>query len=162
MTDQPQPAPGELSIRPATREDLPAILALLAEDTFPADRETDPADPRYAAAFDAIAADPHQLLVAAERDGQVIGTLQLSFIPGLSFRGAWRGQIEAVRIASGQRGRRYGEQLIAWAVERCRERDCFLVQLTSSNERTDAHRFYERLGWAKSHAGFKLKLKDPH
>ena len=160
MTDQ-RTAPAALTIRPATREDLPAILAMLAEDTLPADRETAPDDPRYAAAFDAIEADPNQLLIAAELDGQVVGTLQLSFIPGLSFRGAWRGQIEAVRIASHLRGRRYGEQLIAWAVDRCRARDCFLVQLTSSNPRTDAHRFYERLGWAKSHTGFKLKLKDP-
>lgn len=160
MTDDRQPVEGALTIRPATPEDLHAILAMLAEDTIPANRETDPADPRYRAAFDAIAADPNQLLVAAELDGYVIGTLQLTFIPGLSFRGAWRGQIEAVRIASAQRGRRFGEQLIAWAVERCRERDCFLVQLTSSSSRTDAHRFYERLGWAKSHTGFKLKLKE--
>jgi GNAT superfamily N-acetyltransferase len=134
---------------------------MLAEDTIPAGRETDPADPRYRAAFDAIAADPNQLLVAAELGGRVVGTLQLSFLPGLSFRGAWRGQIEAVRIASDVRGRRYGEELIAWAVERCRDRDCFLVQLTSSNARTDAHRFYERLGWTKSHTGFKLKLREP-
>ena len=150
-----------LTIRAATPDDLPAILALLAEDTIPAGREADPGDPRYRAAFDAIAADPNQLLVAAEVDGRVVGTLQLSFLLGLSFRGAWRGQIEAVRIASELRGRRYGEQLIAWAVERCRERDCFLVQLTSSNARTDAHRFYERLGWTKSHVGFKLKLREP-
>ncbi|UYY59403.1 GNAT family N-acetyltransferase [Sphingomonas sp. S2-65] len=159
MTD-PLPAAGPLTIRAATAEDLPAILALLAQDTIPDDRETDPADPRYRAAFDTIDSDPNQLLVAAELDGRVIGTLQLSFLPGLSFRGAWRGQIEAVRIAGDQRGRRYGEQLIAWAVERCRERDCFLVQLTSSNPRIDAHRFYERLGWAKSHTGFKLKLRE--
>lgn len=150
-----------LVIREAKAEDLPAILAMLAEDTIPADRETDPADPRYRTAFDAIAADPNQLLVAAEVDGRVVGTLQLSFLPGLSFRGAWRGQIEAVRIASDARGQGYGEQLIAWAVERCRERDCLLVQLTSSNSRTDAHRFYERLGWAKSHVGFKRKLREP-
>jgi GNAT superfamily N-acetyltransferase len=101
------------------------------------------------------------MLVAAEIDGRVIGTLQLTFIPGLSFRGAWRGLIEAVRIHSDVRGQRLGEQLIDWAVERCRERDCFLVQLTSSNERTDAHRFYKRLGWAQSHTGFKLKLREP-
>jgi len=149
-----------LLIREATPADLPAILAMLAEDTVPADRETDPADPRYAAAFDAIAADPNQLLAAAELHGRVIGTLQLSFLPGLSFRGALRGQIEAVRIASDLRGRRFGEQLIEWAVDRCRERDCFMVQLTSSNERTDAHRFYERLGWMQSHKGFKLKLRE--
>ncbi|MDP5278116.1 GNAT family N-acetyltransferase [Sphingomonas sp. DG1-23] len=151
----------DLILREATSGDLPAILALLAEDTIPADRETDPTDQRYRAAFDAIAADPNQLLVAAELGGRVVGTLQLSFLPGLSFRGAWRGQIEAVRIASDVRGRRYGEELIAWAVERCRDRDCFLVQLTSSNARTDAHRFYERLGWTKSHTGFKLKLREP-
>lgn len=149
-----------LVIREATLADLPAILAMLAEDTIPADRETDPADPRYRAAFDAIAADPNQILAAAELDGRVVGTLQLTFIPGLSFRGAWRGLIEAVRIADGMRGQRLGEQLIDWAVERCRERGCFMAQLTSSNERTDAHRFYERLGWSQSHKGFKLKLME--
>jgi len=149
-----------LIIREATLDDLPAILAMLAEDTIPADRETDPADPRYRAAFDTISADPNQMLVTAEIEGRVIGTLQLSFIPGLSFRGARRGQIEAVRIASDIRGQGLGSKLIDWAVERCRERDCFMVQLTSSNPRTDAHRFYERLGWSQSHQGFKLKLKE--
>ena len=149
-----------LLIREATPADLPAILAMLAEDTIPADRETDPSDPRYHAAFDAIAADPNQILAAAELDGSVVGTLQLSFIPGLSFRGAWRGLIEAVRIADGMRGRGLGEQLIDWAIERCRERGCFMAQLTSSNERTEAHRFYDRLGWSQSHKGFKLKLME--
>ena len=149
-----------LVIREAALTDLPAILAMLAEDTIPADRETDPADPRYRAAFDTIAADPNQMLVTAEIDGRVIGTLQLSFIPGLSFRGAWRGQIEAVRIASDLRGHGLGAKLIDWAVERCRARDCFMVQLTSSNARTDAHRFYKRLGWSQSHTGFKLKLME--
>ena len=150
-----------LTIRPATLDDLPAILAMLAEDTIPADRETDPADPRYRAAFDAIAADPHQLLAAAELDGRIVGTLQLSFLAGLSFRGAWRGQIEAVRIASDLRGQGLGAKLIDWAVDQCRARDCYMVQLTSSNERADAHRFYERLGWSQSHKGFKLKLREP-
>ena len=149
-----------LTIREATLADLPAILAMLREDTIPADRETDPGDPRYRAAFDAIAADPNQILAAAELNGAVIGTLQLTFIPGLSFRGAWRGLIEAVRIADGLRGKGYGEQLIDWAVARCHERGCFMAQLTSSNERTDAHRFYERLGWSQSHKGFKLKLME--
>ena len=132
-----------LHIRPATRADLPAILAMLAEDTIPADRETDPGDPRYAAAFDAIAADVNQRLVAAERDGGVVGTLQFAFIRGVSVRGAWRGLIEAVRIVEGERG-------------------CLTAQLTSSSSRTDAHRFYERLGWAQSHEGFKLKLWETH
>jgi GNAT superfamily N-acetyltransferase len=149
-----------LAFRPASIDDLPAILAMLRDDTIPADRETDPADPRYAAAFDAIAADPNQLLAVAMLGDRVIGTLQLTFIPGLSFRGALRGQIEAVRIAAPYRGLGHGERLIEWAVDQCRARGCFMVQLTSSNERGDAHRFYERLGWAQSHKGFKLKLED--
>lgn len=150
----------DLLIREARLDDLPAILAMLAQDTIPADRETDPADPAYRAAFDAIAASDTEMLVAAEIDGRVVGTLQLSFIPGLSFRGRWRGQIEAVRIAGDLRGRGLGARLIDWAVEQCRARGCYMVQLTSSNSRTDAHRFYERLGWSQSHKGFKLKLEE--
>lgn len=119
-----------------------------------------PLDPGYRAAFDAIHADPNQMLVVAERDGRVIGTLQLSFLPGLSWRGAWRGQIEAVRIASALRGQGLGAALIGWAVAACRARGCRMAQLTSKNDRVDAHRFYERLGWDKSHAGFKLYLAD--
>ncbi|MEG3145112.1 GNAT family N-acetyltransferase [Sphingomonas sp. RT2P30] len=117
-----------------------------------------PLDPGYGAAFDAIHADPYQMLVVAERDGRVIGTLQLSFLPGLSHRGTWRGQIEAVRIASDLRGQGLGAELIAWAVAACRARGCRMAQLTSKSDRLDAHRFYERLGWEKSHAGFKLML----
>lgn len=98
------------------------------------------------------------MLIVAERDGRVIGTLQLSFLPGLSHRGAWRGQIEAVRIASDLRGHGLGGELIGWAVAQCRARGCRMAQLTSKNDRVDAHRFYERLGWDKSHAGFKLVL----
>jgi GNAT superfamily N-acetyltransferase len=97
-------------------------------------------------------------LIVAELDGRVVGCLQLTFIPGLAFRGAWRGLIESVRIASDLRGQRLGEALIAHAVEACRSFGCRMVQLTSSKSRTDAHRFYERLGWARSHEGFKLIL----
>lgn len=150
----------ELILRDATVADLPAILAMLAEDTIPADREADPSDSRYLAAFEAIDADPNQHLVAAELDGRVVGTMQLSFLPGLSFRGSWRGLIEAVRIAADLRGQRLGEQMILWAVEQCRARDCKLVQLTSSATRTDAHRFYARLGFVQSHVGMKLHLRD--
>jgi len=150
----------ELILRDAVRADLPAILAMLAEDTIPPDRETDPGDPCYLAAFEAIEADPNQHLIAAELDGRVVGTMQLSFLPGLSFRGSWRGLIEAVRIASDLRGRKLGERMILWAVEQCRARDCKLVQLTSSATRTDAHRFYARLGFAASHVGMKLHLRD--
>jgi len=119
-----------------------------------------PLDPGYGAAFDAIHADPNQLLIVAERDGRIVGTLQLSFLPGLSFRGAWCGQIEAVRIASDLRGQGLGAELIAWAVAECRARGCKVAQLTSKGDRVAAHRFYERLGWTKSHAGFKLYLAD--
>ncbi len=149
-----------LVLRDATAADLPAILAMLAEDVIPPGREADPSDPRYLAAFEAIDADPNQRLIAAELDGRVVGTMQLSFLPGLSFVGSWRGLIEAVRIAADLRGQRLGEQMILWAVDQCRARDCRLVQLTSSASRTAAHRFYARLGFAASHVGMKLHLRD--
>lgn len=150
----------QLILRDATVADLPAILAMLAEDTIPANREADPSDPRYLAAFKAIDADPNQRLIAAELNGRVVGTMQLSFLPGLSFVGSWRGLIEAVRIAADLRGKKLGEQMILWAVKQCRARDCKLVQLTSSAKRTDAHRFYARLGFVQSHVGMKLHLRD--
>ena len=151
-----------LAIRSATRADLPAIIALLYDDESGRTREDPgvPLDPRYVAAFEAIDADPNQNLVAAELDGAMAGTMQLSFLPGLSFRGAWRGQIEAVRIAGHLRNRGLGEQLILWAIEQCRARDCKMVQLTSKAERTAAHRFYARLGFVQSHVGMKLHLRD--
>ena len=150
-----------VSYRDATEADLPAIVCLLAEDQI-GGRKDDPGpplDPVYAAAFAAIERDPNQRLIVAEIDGAVIGTMQLSFLPGLLNRGAWRGQIEAVRIAADQRGQGLGADMIAWGVEQCRERGCFMAQLTSNNDRVAAHRFYERLGWQKSHAGFKLYLE---
>ncbi|MBN8846204.1 MAG: GNAT family N-acetyltransferase [Sphingomonadales bacterium] len=150
----------DLILRDATEADLPAILAMLAEDTIPPGREADLSDPRYLAAFEAIDADPNQRLIAAELDGRVVGTMQLSFLPGLSFIGSWRGLIEAVRIVGDLRGQKLGERMILWAVEQCRARDCKLVQLTSSAKRTDAHRFYARLGFVQSHVGMKLHLRD--
>ena len=151
-----------LTLRPATRADLPAIVRLLYDDESGRTREDpgEPLDPRYIAAFDAIDADPNQNLIAAELDGAVIGTMQLSFLPGLSFRGSWRGQIEAVRIAGHLRGQGLGEEMIRWAVEQCRARDCKMVQLTSTATRTAAHRFYARLGFVQSHVGMKLHLRD--
>src|SRR3546814_6464230 len=106
---------GEFVLRDATRADLPAILAMLAEETIPPDREADPGDSRYLVAFEAIEADPNQRLIAAELDGRVVGTMQLGFLPGLSFIGSWRGLIEAVRIVSDLRGQRLGERMILWA-----------------------------------------------
>ena len=149
-----------VTFRDATAADLPAIVALLAEDTLGETRE-DPAlplDPGYEAAFAAIQSDPGQRLLVAILDDQVIGTMQLSTIPGIAFKGAWRGQIEAVRIAGDLRGRGLGEQLIEYGVEQFRQGGCKFVQLTSDKSRTSAHRFYERLGWTRSHDGFKLAL----
>ncbi len=150
----------DLILRDATVADLPAILAMLAEETIPPGREAGPDDPRYIAAYEAIEIDPNQRLIAAELNGRVVGTMQLSFLPGLSFKGSWRGLIEAVRIVRDLRGQRLGERMILWAVEQCRARDCKLVQLTSSASRTDAHRFYARLGFVQSHVGMKLHLRD--
>ncbi|MDL5155215.1 GNAT family N-acetyltransferase [Actinomycetospora termitidis] len=113
----------------------------------------------YERAFAAIDADPrHLLVVATDRGGPVVGTLQLSFLPGLARRGAWRGQIEAVHVAASHRGLGLGGWMIRWAVDESRRRGCGLVQLTSAVERRDAHRFYERLGFTASHVGFKLTL----
>jgi len=151
-------------IRPATRDDLPRIVALLADDPLGALRE-DPGPPlpaAYAAAFDAIARDPHtELVVAEDAAGQVIGTLQLTCVPNLTLRGAWRGLVEGVHVDRHARGQRIGEALMHWAIERARGRGCRLVQLTSNLKRADAIRFYERLGFVASHAGLKLMFDEP-
>lgn len=148
----------DVSIRPAEHDDVPAIVGLLADDFLGANRET-PADlGPYYAAFAAIQGDPNQALAVLEHEHAVAGTLQLSFMPGLSHRGAWRCEIEAVRIAAGLRGNGLGELLVQWALEAARARGCRLVQLTSDNTRTDAHRFYQRLGFVQSHQGFKFTL----
>lgn len=146
-----------VEIRRARAEDVPAIVALLADDPLGRGRES-PGDPRYAAAFRAIDADPHQFLAVLVADGTVAGTLQLTFIPGLAHLGGVRGEIEAVRIASSHRGTGLGARMLDWAVEQCRARGCRMVQLTTNTARTDAQRFYERLGFVASHVGYKLAL----
>ncbi|MER5642734.1 GNAT family N-acetyltransferase [Kitasatospora sp. NPDC002227] len=147
-----------LLLRPAERADLPAIVALLADDTLGATRESPDDLTPYEAAFTALAADPNQHLTVATRAGQIVGTLQLTLIPGLSRQGSTRALIEAVRVAATERGTGLGTQLIEWAITRSRELGADLVQLTSDNTRTDAHRFYEHLGFTGSHIGFKLSL----
>jgi GNAT superfamily N-acetyltransferase len=149
------------SFRKACRSDLPAIIDLLVDDMLGQSREvvSDPIDPRYEQAFAAIAADQNQLLaVAVDREDKIVGCLQLSFIPGLSRTGMWRGQIESVRVAASERGTGLGSQFIEWAVERASERGCQLVQLTSDKGRPDAIRFYEKLGFTASHEGLKRSL----
>jgi GNAT superfamily N-acetyltransferase len=152
-----------MRIRAATVHDLPAIVALLVDDPLGKLREDlgTPINPCYLDAFAAIARDPNQLLAVADAGGEVVGCLQLTFIPGLSRLGMWRGQIEAVRIAADRRGGGLGGALLRWAIEQCRERGCGLVQLTTDKRRAEAHRFYAALGFEASHEGMKLYLRDP-
>jgi GNAT superfamily N-acetyltransferase len=150
----------QLVFRRATADDLPHIVNLLGDDSLGGAREilADSVSREYVQAFEAVSQDGNQLLAAAEDEGRVVGTLQLSFIPGLSRGGAWRGQIEAVRVASDRRSEGIGEAFLKWAIATCRERGCKLVQLTTDKRRLDAHRFYDRLGFVDSHVGYKLQL----
>ncbi|MEU9058196.1 GNAT family N-acetyltransferase [Streptomyces sp. NPDC048430] len=148
----------DLDIRPAALADIPAIVAMLADDPLGAQRESPDDLTPYHAAFRRLADDPNQHLTVAVRQDRVVGTLQLTIVPGLSRRGATRSVIEAVRVHADERGSGLGTQLIQWAVDESRRQDCQLVQLTSDATRTDAHRFYERLGFTASHVGFKLTL----
>ncbi|MCF6522174.1 GNAT family N-acetyltransferase [Streptomyces sp. JJ36] len=149
------------AIRRATADDIPAIVALLADDPLGARRETPDDLAPYEQAFARIAGDPHQHLMVAQGDdeGPLLGTLHLTVIPGLSRRGATRSLVEAVRVHADARGTGLGTRLLEWAVEESRRQGCALVQLTSDATRTDAHRFYERLGFEPSHVGFKLPLR---
>ncbi|MFH8494084.1 GNAT family N-acetyltransferase [Streptomyces coeruleorubidus] len=149
---------GDLEIRPVTADDVPAIVGMLADDPLGAQRESPDDLTPYLAALERLSADPNQRLVVAVRVGRVVGTLQLTIIPGLSRRGATRSIIEGVRVHADERGSGLGTQLIEWAIDESRRQGCQLVQLTSDNTRTDAHRFYERLGFTASHTGFKLSL----
>ncbi|MFB7898988.1 N-acetyltransferase family protein [Streptomyces xiamenensis] len=150
-----------VTMRYATSEDIPEIVAMLADDPLGAARESPDDLKPYEAAFERIAADPNQHLMVAEpadAAGQVVGTLQLSVIHGLSRRGASRALIEAVRVHASQRGGGLGTEMIGWAVAEARRQGCAVVQLTSDATRVDAHRFYERIGFEASHLGFKMTL----
>jgi GNAT superfamily N-acetyltransferase len=150
----------DLIYRRATEKDVPAIVAMLADDVLGASRETVGAEstPKYLNAFRAIDADVNQFLLVVESSGQIVGTLQLTFIAGLSRGGLKRGLIEAVRISRDRRGEKIGEAMIGWAIEKCRHEQCGIVQLTTDKSRTDAHRFYDRLGFEPSHIGYKMML----
>ena len=148
-------------LRMARREDVPAIVELLAADQLGVTRDgvRDAADlAAYEQAFLAIDADPAHVLLVADSGEVVVGTMQLSFLPGLARRGALRAQIEAVRVAESTRGSGLGAAMMRWAIEEARRRGCALVQLTSDKARADAHRFYQRLGFVASHECMKLKL----
>ncbi|KOT32604.1 GNAT family acetyltransferase [Streptomyces caelestis] len=148
----------DLEIRAAVADDVPAIVGMLADDPLGALRESPDDLGPYLTALERLSADPNQHLVVAVREGRVVGTLQLTVVPGLSRRGATRSIIEAVRVHTDERGSGLGSRLVEWAIGTSRREGCHLVQLTSDNTRTDAHRFYERLGFTASHVGFKLPL----
>jgi GNAT superfamily N-acetyltransferase len=147
-------------IRPATREDVPAIVRMLADDPLGAMRERyeEPLPAEYWAAWEAIERDPNQLLIVADVDGAAAGVLQLTLIPGLTRLGSWRALVEGVRIDRARRGAGLGEVMFTWAIEEARRRGCRLIQLTTDKQRPDAHRFYERLGFVASHEGMKREL----
>ncbi|MGX1271100.1 N-acetyltransferase family protein [Streptomyces phaeoluteigriseus] len=149
---------GDLEIRPARGEDIPTIVGMLADDPLGARRESPDDLAPYFDALERISTDPNQRLVVAVREGRVVGTLQLTIVPGLSRRGASRSIIEGVRIHADERGSGLGTRFIEWAIDESRRENCRLVQLTSDSTRTDARRFYERLGFEASHVGFKLQL----
>ena len=152
---------GKVKFRRATREDVAEIVALIADDQLGRSRDDAslPLKQAYLDAFESIDADPNQLLAVADHAGSVVGCVQITFIPGLSRGGMWRGQIESVRVASATRGSGLGADMIGWAIKECRKRGCGLVQLTTDKSRADAFRFYERLGFVASHEGMKLSLQ---
>jgi ribosomal protein S18 acetylase RimI-like enzyme len=149
-----------ITIRRAVRADVGFIVAMLADDKLGSARERleDPLPPSYFRAFEALDGDPNIELVVAEEGGKVVGCLQLCVLPGLSSQGASRGLIEDVRVASDRRSRGIGEQLVGWAVEQSRTRGCKLVELLTHHSRVDAQRFYERLGFQKSHVGMTIRF----
>lgn len=149
---------GTYTVSRATRDDVPDIVDLLRDDEIGATREGTDLAP-YLAAFDAVDVDPHQLLaIVRDEGGQPAGTLQLTLIPGLTRGGATRLIIEGVRVHSSTRGSGLGSALMEWAHEQGRGRGATLAQLTSDKKREDAHRFYEHLGYAPTHEGFKIGL----
>jgi GNAT superfamily N-acetyltransferase len=152
---------GPVVLRRAREGDLPAIVGLLAADVLGATRDGLPAGgdlAPYQRAFRAIDADPAHLLIVAEAGGELVATLQVSFLPGLARRGALRAQVEAVRVREDHQGGGLGAAIMTWVIDEARRRGCVLVQLTTDKTRTRAHRFYERLGFTASHEGMKLTL----
>jgi GNAT superfamily N-acetyltransferase len=147
-------------MRRGTRDDLPAVVALLADDELGRQRERvgDPLLAAYVEAFEEIDADPRQLLTVAVLDGRIVGTLQLTFLPYLTHQGGERALIEAVRVAADVRGEGIGRAMLDWAIDQARGRGCRMVQLTTDKQRADARRFYESLGFQATHEGMKLPL----
>jgi len=150
-----------LSFRKATAEDLPLLIKMLADDRLGKQREDSsiPPNKAYIQAFKQIDSDQNNHLIVAQSKQQIVGMLQLTFIPYLTHTGSWRCLIEGVRIDRNHRGKGLGKQLIQWAIKQAREKDCTIVQLSSDKQRPAAINFYERLGFKASHEGFKLILR---
>jgi ribosomal protein S18 acetylase RimI-like enzyme len=153
-------ATSPVTVRPARRDDVAAIIAMLADDHLGRARERleDPLHSLYYDAFERLSRDPNIELMVAEEGGRVVGCLQLCILPGLSSQGASRGLIEDVRVASDRRSRGIGEQLVQWAVGEAKARGCKLVELLTHHTRVDAQRFYERLGFSRSHVGMTIRF----
>ena len=152
----------ELKFRKADEDDLPAIVAMLDDDGLGRGRErplSSGVDPVYVRALQEVQAQAGNHIMIAERDGEPVGTYQISVIAGLSRYGTRRAQIEAVRVKSGKRGGGIGEAMLRHAIAQARQEGCQLVQLSSDRRRGRAHLFYERLGFVATHIGFKLELK---
>lgn len=149
-----------VSIRRARRDDVPAIVAMLADDHLGRARERveDPLPAAYYAAFERVERDPNLTLVVAESEGRVVGCLQLAILPGISSQGGVRGLLEDVRVATDCRSRGIGEQLVQWAVTEAKARGCNLVELLTHQTRVDAQRFYKRLGFTASHVGMTVRF----
>jgi GNAT superfamily N-acetyltransferase len=148
-----------MKFRKAIREDVLFIVQLLANDRLGQLREDcrQPLPEIYYTAFEHIDCDSNQELIVLEGDdGDIIGTLQLSFIPYLTYQGGVRAQVEAVRIKENVRGTGIGQRLFEWAIERAKEKGAHLLQLTTDKKRPDAIRFYEKLGFVASHEGMKI------
>ena len=147
-------------IRHAVRDDVPAMVAMLADDALGGAREhlADPLPDSYHAGFDAVQAAPDILLMVAELSGAVVGCFQLCFLPGVSSQGATRALIEDVRVATHCRGQGIGEIMLHWAMDEAKARGCKVFELLTHNSRVDAQRFYERLGFAKSHVGMTIRF----
>ncbi|MDH3601446.1 MAG: GNAT family N-acetyltransferase [Candidatus Tectomicrobia bacterium] len=150
----------QLTFRQSIESDVPHLVAMLADDKLGAQREdtSQPLNQAYVDAFQSVDSDPNNELVVVESDNQIVGMLQLTFIPYLTHIGSWRCLIEGVRIHRDYRGQGLGTQFFEWAINRAKEKGCHLVQLTSDKQRLDALRFYEHLGFKATHEGFKLNL----
>jgi GNAT superfamily N-acetyltransferase len=147
--------------REATKHDLQAIVAMIADDDLGKTRENFqiPLPAAYVVAFENINRDENQELMVIENKGaEIIGTLQLSFIQYLTYKGGMRAQLEAVRIRKDNRGIGLGEKMVAWTIKRAKERNAHVLQLTTDKNRPEAIRFYKKLGFTDSHEGMKLHL----